>query len=62
MVGAGGLNLKSYGPVNMSGTITNIAGEQINIGSDNEINIDSGKVINISAEILRLRNKNQNKF
>jgi hypothetical protein len=59
MVGAGGLNLKSYGPVNMSGTITNIAGEQINIGSDNEINIDSGKVINISAEILRLRNKNQ---
>lgn len=59
MVGAGGLNLKSYGPVNMSGTITNIAGDQINIGSDNEINIDSGKVINISAEILRLRNKNQ---
>lgn len=59
MVGAGGLNLKSYGPVNMSGTITNIAGEQINIASDNEINIDSGNVINISAEILRLRNKRQ---
>jgi len=58
MVGAGGLNLKSYGPVNMSGTITNIAGEQVNVGSNNEINIDSN-VINISAEILRLRNKNQ---
>ncbi len=58
MVGAGGLNLKSYGPVNISGTITNIAGEQINMGSDNEINIDSNTV-NISAEILRLRNKRQ---
>lgn len=58
MVGAGGLNLKSYGPVNISGTITNVAGEQINIGSDNEINIDSN-TINISAEILRLRNKRQ---
>ncbi len=58
MVGAGGLNLKSYGPVNMSGTITNIAGEQVNVASNNEINIDSN-VINISAEILRLRNKRQ---
>ncbi len=58
MVGAGGLNLKSYGPTNISGTITNVAGEQINLGSNNEINIDS-KVINISAEILRLRNKRQ---
>ena len=58
MVGAGGLSMKSYGPVNISGTITNIAGEQINIGSDNEINIDAN-TINISAEILRLRNKRQ---
>ena len=58
MVGAGGLNLKSYGPVNISGTITNIAGEQINMGSDNEINIDAS-TINISAEILRMRNKRQ---
>ena len=58
MVGAGGLSMKSYGPVNISGTITNIAGEQINIGSENEINIDAG-TINISADILRLRNKRQ---
>ena len=58
MVGAGGLNLKSYGPTNISGSITNVAGQQVNIGSENEVNID-GKVINISAEILRLRNKRQ---
>jgi hypothetical protein len=58
MVGAGGINLKSYGPVNVSGSITNIAGQQVNVGSENEINLDA-KVINISAEILRLRNKRQ---
>lgn len=58
LVGAGGLNLKSLGATNITGTVTNITGEQINIGSENEINIDS-KTINISAEILRLRNKAQ---
>ncbi len=58
MVGAGGINLKSYGPTNISGSITNIAGQQVNIGSENEVNID-GKVINISADILKLRNKRQ---
>ena len=58
MVGAGGVNLKSYGPTNISGSITNIAGQQVNVGSENEINLDA-KVINISAEILKLRNKRQ---
>ena len=58
MVGAGGLNLKSYGPTNITGTITNLTGEQVNIASENEVNIDA-KTINISAEILRLRNKRQ---
>jgi len=58
LVGAGGLNLKSYGPTNITGSITNITGEQVNMGSDNEINIDA-EVINISADILTMRNKRQ---
>ena len=58
LVGAGGLNLKSYGPTNITGSITNITGEQINMGSANEINLDA-KVINISADILTMRNKRQ---
>ena len=58
VVGAGGLNLKSYGPTNITGSITNITGEQVNIGSANEINLDA-KVINISADILTMRNKRQ---
>ena len=57
LVGAGGLNLKTLGVANVAGTVVNIAGEQVNISSENEVNLDA-KTINISAEILRLRNKN----
>lgn len=59
LVGAGGFNLKSYGTANIAGTITNIAGEQVNIGSNKEINIESDNRICISAEILTLRQKNK---
>lgn len=55
-VGAGGVSIKTVGGLDISGAITNIAGQQTNIVSEEEINID-GKVVNISAEILMLRNK-----
>lgn len=58
VVGAGGVNLKSLGAVNISGTVTNVVGEQLNLSSENEVNINA-KTINISAEILRLRNTRQ---
>ena len=58
VVGAGGINLKSLGSVNVSGTITNVVGQQLNLSSENEVNINA-KTINISAEILRLRNVRQ---
>ena len=57
-VGSGGIQMKSYGPVDISGTVTNIAGEQINISSDHEINIESKGRVNISADILALRQRN----
>jgi hypothetical protein len=57
-VGAGGINLKTLGTFNATGTVMNVAGEQLNLSSQNEININS-KTINISAEILRLRNTRQ---
>lgn len=58
LVGAGGLNLKTLGAANIVGTVMNIAGEQVNVSSENEVNINS-KTINISAEILRLRSTRQ---
>lgn len=59
LVGAGGMDLKTYGNANIGGAITNISGEQINLGSRNEINIASDKRISISAEVLTLRQKHQ---
>jgi len=59
LVGSGGINLKTYGPVNISGTITNIAGTQVNIASENEVNIDGGKRFSIIADIISLRQRNK---
>jgi len=56
-IGAGGMSMKSYGPVDIGGTITNIGGTQVNIGSENEINIDGGKRVNIVGDILTLRQR-----
>ena len=57
LVGSGGVSLKSTGGVDIGGTITNIAGQQINVASEYETNISSKKVT-IAAEMLTLRNKN----
>lgn len=56
-VGAGGISIKSFGPVQIGGTITNIAGEQINISSSNEINIDGGKRLTLTSDILVLKQR-----
>jgi hypothetical protein len=57
LAGAGGIVFKSYGCVEVGGTIVTMAGEQVNIASENEINITSGKRLNIVSDILTLRQK-----
>lgn len=59
LVGAGGLNLKSFGPVNMSGTITNVTGDQLNLASGNEVNVDGGKRLSLIADIISIRQRNK---
>jgi hypothetical protein len=59
-VGSGGVSFKTTGPIELGGTIMNLGAEQINIASENEINIISGKRLNIVADILTLRQKNYN--
>lgn len=56
-VGAGGMNLKSYGPVNISGTITNIGGVQVNISGETEVNINSENRLLLQSNIVILKNK-----
>lgn len=43
LVGSKGINIKTTGPIEIAGAITNITGEQINIGSKNEVSIDGGE-------------------
>lgn len=56
-VGAGGLSMKSFGPVDVSGTTVNVVGEQINISSNNEVNFDGGQRLNIVADIVSIRQR-----
>lgn len=58
-VGAGGISMKSYGPVDIGGTIVNVAGEQVNVTSQSEVNIDGGKRLTMVADILTLRQRNR---
>lgn len=58
-VGAGGLIMKSFGPVNISGSITNVAGTQVNIGSKNEVNIDGGQRLSLIADVISIRQRNR---
>jgi len=57
LVGAGGLSMKSYGSVEMSGTITNVGGEQLNLSSEFETNISAGNRLSLEADIVSIKNR-----
>lgn len=58
-VGAGGIAIKTLGRVEIGGTQVNVAGDQVNIGSQNEVNIDGGKRLNIVSDIISIRQRNR---
>ena len=51
-VGAGGISMKSFGPIQIGGTVVNMSGEQVNVASSNEVNIDGGKRLTVTADIM----------
>lgn len=51
-VGAGGISMKSFGPIQIGGTVINMSGEQVNLASSNEVNIDGGKRLTVTADIM----------
>ena len=59
LVGAGGINLKSYGVVNVSGSLTNVSGEQVNISSELETNIDGGKRLSLVGDVISIRQRDR---
>ena len=58
-VGAGGIAIKTLGRVEIGGTQINISGDQVNIGSQNEVNIDGGKRLNIVSDIISIRQRDR---
>jgi len=54
LVGAKGINIKTFGPIDIYGTIVNLLGEQINISSKNEVFIDGGERFSIRARKISL--------
>ena len=58
-VGAGGIAIKTLGRVEIGGTQINVAGDQVNIGSQNEVNIDGGKRLNIVSDIISIRQRDR---
>ena len=59
LVGAGGMSLKSLGPVNISGSTVTIAGSQLNFGTDHELTIDGGKRLSLVGDVVSLRQRNK---
>lgn len=57
IVGSGGYELKTTGPIDISGAIVNHVGNQVNIAAKNEMIIDGGKRLNIVADILTLQQR-----
>jgi len=59
LVGSGGIDIKTTGPVNLGGTIMAIAGKQINIASSDDTNIDGGINLSVIANLMTLRTRNR---
>jgi hypothetical protein len=54
IIGSGGYELKSTGPIDISGGIANFVGNQVNVSAVNELTIDGGKRLNLVADIITL--------
>ena len=60
LVGSGGIDIKTTGPVNLGGTIMALAGKQVNIASSDDMNIDGGTNLSIIADIMSIRSRSRN--
>jgi hypothetical protein len=50
LAGSKGVNIQTSGPIDIYGSILNMTGEQINIGSKNEVVIDGGERLTLRAK------------
>lgn len=62
LVGSGGIDIKTTGPVNLGGTIMALAGKQVNVASSDDMNIDGGTNLSVIASIMTLRTRNRDQI
>ena len=55
IAGAGGVKFRTLGRVEFGGTMSNLTGEQVNVASENEVNIHGGQRLNLEGKILSLK-------
>ena len=55
IVGAGGIKFQTPGITEITGSIVNISGEQVNLSSANEVNLGGGGRLKLEANILSLK-------
>lgn len=60
LVGSGGLDVKTTGPINLGGTIMVFGSTQMNIASKEDFNIDGGTNLSVIANIVNIRSRNRN--
>lgn len=60
LVGSGGIDVKTTGPVNLGGSIMAIAGKQMNIAATDDFNIDGGTNLSVIADLITIRTRNRN--
>lgn len=57
LVGSGGYRVKTYGSVDIAGSIATFIGDQVIIGSSNEVTVDGGKRLNLVADSINLKSR-----
>jgi len=55
IVGAGGIKFQTAGMTEIGGALANFSGEQVNISSSNEVNVNGGGRLNLEGKILSLK-------
>lgn len=60
LVGSGGIDIKTTGPVNLGGTIMAIAGKQMNLAATDDFNLDGGTNLSVIADLITIRSRNRN--
>lgn len=59
LVGSGGIDVKTTGPVNLGGTIMAIAGKQMNLATTDDFNLDGGTNLSVIADLITIRTRNR---